>query len=146
MKIHELHPSEGARKKKKRVGRGNASGKGTYSARGIKGQKSRTGGRKGLILKGLRKTIKRIPKKRGFKSLKPSWDIVTLKTLDHYFDNGEIITIERLKEKSIIGRIKKGVKIIGKEAIKKKFQLEVHAISEGARKVIESHGGEIKLL
>ncbi len=58
VKIKEKNP-------KKRVGRGNASGKGSYSGRGLKGQRSRSGGKKGLKLRGLRRLSKRLPKLRG---------------------------------------------------------------------------------
>ncbi len=63
--LSNLQPKIGSRHRRKRVGRGNASGHGTYSGRGIKGQRSRSGGKKGLKLKGLRHNIKNFPKLRG---------------------------------------------------------------------------------
>ena len=77
--LHNLKRFAKSKKAKERIGRGNASGHGTYATRGLKGQKSRTGGRKGLIKKGLKTTLQRLPKNKGFKSLKLKEEIINLK-------------------------------------------------------------------
>ncbi|MCK4554160.1 hypothetical protein KAU19_04310, partial [Candidatus Parcubacteria bacterium] len=68
LRLHNIKPNKKAVKKRKRVGRGNASGHGTYSGRGIKGQRSRSGGKSGLKRLGMKMILRNIPKKRGFKS------------------------------------------------------------------------------
>ena len=84
LSLHTIKPSKGAAKKRKRVGRGNASGHGTYSTRGLKGQKSRSGV-SGLKRLGLKMTLSRIPKKRGFKSPKAKNQVVNLTDINENF-------------------------------------------------------------
>ncbi|PIY78798.1 MAG: 50S ribosomal protein L15, partial [Parcubacteria group bacterium CG_4_10_14_0_8_um_filter_35_7] len=86
LSLHNLKSRK--RKKRKRVGRGNASGHGTYSGRGLKGQKSRSGGKKGLKLKGFKVIIQNIPKTRGFKSIHPKMEIVNTGDLEKKFKEG----------------------------------------------------------
>lgn len=143
MQIHTLQPSKGSKRSKKRIGRGNASGKGTYSTRGIKGQRARSGGKSGLKLRGLRRTIKRIPKKRGFKSFLPNTPTITLRTINHYFDDGDVINLTQLRSKRLIGAMDKKVKIVAYGKLKKKVNIKDCAVSNGARKQIEAKGGSI---
>lgn len=146
MKLHQLHGASGARKKSKRVGRGNASGKGTYSGRGLKGQRSRTGGKKGLVLKGLRKTFKRIPKLRGFKSFQKKYVALTLGVVEHLFHEGEIVSRATLHAKRIIAKTSPRIKIIDRGGLTKKLSFEVDAISVGAKKKIEEKGGSVAIV
>src|SRR3989338_10160525 len=89
--LDNLKINFGAKKKRKRVGRGNASGHGTYSGRGLKGQRARSGGKKGLKLRGLKQLLKNKPKIGGFRSLKPKMAVVNLSDLENNFSAGEII-------------------------------------------------------
>ncbi len=146
LKLHNLKPAKGAKKKKKRLGRGNASGHGTYAARGMKGQRSRTGGKGGLKLKGLKNNIQSIPKLGGFTSLRPKLAIVNLKDLEKNFENNEVITAAKLAEKGLIKNTKPGVKVLGIGKVNKKFTLKVNKISDQARQAIEKAGGKIFLL
>lgn len=146
MKISDLQPTRGSKKRSKRVGRGNGSGKGTYSTRGMKGQRSRTGGRKGLKLRGLRATFKRIPKLRGFKSLSPKYTALTLRQLDKCFKDGEEVTMKKLLHRSLVEHSNSRIKIIDKGMTKKKLHLFVRAISSGARKKIELNGGTVTII
>ncbi len=90
--MHTLKPAKGSKFHSKRVGRGNASGKGTYSARGAKGQKARSGGRSGLKKIGVRRILLVTPKKRGFHSSFPRAKLVKLDDLQRLVKDGEVIT------------------------------------------------------
>jgi large subunit ribosomal protein L15 len=120
MQLHELKPTHKP-KKKKRIGRGGK--RGTYSGRGIKGQKSRAGRK---IRPEIRDFIKKIPKKRGYKfKAKPKPQIVNLKDLEKVFSvSGEkdtiIITPKALFKAGLIGKVdSRGVKILGKDEVVK---------------------------
>lgn len=139
LKLHELKTFKGAKKKKKRVGRGFY--RGTYSGRGQKGQRARSGGKKGLKKLGIKMMAKRIPKLKGFKSLKEKFEIVNLKDLEKKFEENEVIDIERLLAKNLIKRGKK-VKILGKGKLTKKFVVKAHAFSKKAKEEIEKIGGQ----
>jgi len=145
LKLYNLKPAWGAKKKKKRVGRGDSSGHGTYSTRGAKGQKARSGGKGGLKLKGLKGNILSIPKLGGFRSLKPKLAIVNLKDLENNFAAGEVITPAKLAEKGLVKSIKPGIKVLGMGTISKKLTLKVNKISESAKEAVEKAGGKVYL-
>ena len=128
LKLHNLKPAKGAKKRKKRVGRGNASGRGTYATRGLKGQRSRSGGKGGLKLRGMKANIQNIPKLGGFKSLKPKLKIINLKDLEKTFKDKEVITAAKLIEKGLLKNTKPGVKILGMCKISKKLTVRVDRI------------------
>lgn len=147
MQLHELRPKHKL-KKGKRVGRGGK--RGTYSGRGLKGQKAHAGRRLEPII---RRLIKRYPKLRGyrFKSRSPNPKsqliVLNLETLDKKFKTGEKITPEILLEKEIISTIKgrkPKVKILGKGEINKPLIVEGCQFSKKAREKIEKAGGQIK--
>ena len=147
MQLHQLKPIH-KRKTKKRVGRGGK--KGTYSGRGIKGQKARAGRKLQPII---RELIKRYPKLRGYKfkskvkRQKSKIVILNLNVLERKFDSGEKVTPEILLERRIIRKIKgkmPEVKILGKGELKKKLIIEDCEVSKGAREKIEKAGGTIK--
>lgn len=119
LNIHQLKPAPGATKKKKRVGRGNSSGHGTYSTRGLKGQKSRSGV-SGLKRLGMRQVLLRTPKYKGFKSKSPKAQVVNLSLLNEYFKDGDIISPETLLAKKIITTTKNKVKVLGNGDLKLK--------------------------
>lgn len=144
LNFHTIKPAKGSKHRKKRIGRGNASGHGTYSTRGMKGQKSRTGGRGGLKYKGMKQIILSIPKKRGFKSLEQKPEILNIDILDKKFDDGSKINPKILHEAKIISKIIKGVKILGNGETKKKFIIKGCSVSRSAKEKIEKAGGEIK--
>jgi len=134
-------------KKRKRVGRGNASGHGTYSTRGLKGQKARSGGRRGLKRLGLRMTLRGIPKKRGFSSLRPKAEVLNIKELEERFPDGATIDIKNLIQKGLVSkRGSKKVKILGEGRLSKKFTVKATSFSEAARKAIIQAGGSFIVL
>jgi large subunit ribosomal protein L15 len=142
MQLHQVF-SNTKQKNIKRVGRGGK--RGTYSGRGLKGQKSRSGAN---LRPGWRDLLKPVPKKRGFKFksilLKPA--IVNVGVLSDNFKDGEIVSPSSLMTKNLIarvgGRIPK-VKILGTGEIKKKIILKECLISTGAKNKIEKAGGKI---
>lgn len=142
--LHTLKPAMGSRKKRKRVGRGDGSGHGSYSCRGQKGQRSRAGGKGGLKLKGFRNIIQSIPKKRGFKSRQVRPEIVNLAQLQKKFKSGDAVSPETLLKKGLIDNIKGRVKILAKGEIKKKLTIERCALSDSAEKQIKKAGGYVK--
>ncbi len=140
--LHNLKRFAKSKKAKKRIGRGNASGHGTYATRGLKGQKSRTGGRKGLIKKGLKTTLQRLPKNKGFKSLKLKEEIINLKDLDKSFSAGAICQPKDYLEKGLIKSPRK-IKILGDGKLTKKLKVAAHQFSKTAKTAIIKAGGEV---
>jgi len=113
LSLHKIKPQKGSQKKRKRVGRGNASGHGTYSTKGLKGQKSRSGV-SNLKRLGMKQMLLRTPKKRGFNSLKEKDLIVNLERLNGIYKEGEAVTPKSLFEKGLIETPKAVIKILGK--------------------------------
>lgn len=132
-------------KKRKRVGRGNSSGHGTYCGRGVKGQNSRTGGgvRPGFE-GGQTPLIRRLPKLKGFKNpCKTLYQIVNVDILEKNFSDNDIVNLVSLFEKGIIKK-DLPVKILGNGELKKKLIVKVDKISAGAEEKIKSSGGSVE--
>lgn len=140
--LHKLKPAVGSKKTKKRIGRGLGS-TGSYSGRGVKGQRARSGGRSGLQLKGLRSLMLKIPKQGGFKSLKGKPSVVNVGTLDKNFSDGAIITPKILQKKNLVTEILHGVKILGDGEIKHGLVIKGCSASVVAAEKIKKAGGEI---
>lgn len=145
LELHNLKPSQGSRRGKKRLGRGNASGHGTTATRGTKGQRARQGGRKGLTQLGVKHFVARLPKVRGFKSFKKKIQAVNLSSLLNLPD-GTIVTNKLLANEKIIFDANSPVKIIGRGQFPKKLIFKVQAVSQGAREAIIAAGGQIELI
>src|SRR5689334_21025108 len=154
LNLSNLQPAQ-ERKDRKRVGRGLGSGKGRYSGRGIKGQKSRAGSHKmrAGFEGGQMPIYMRIGKSRGATS-KDAMPIgpfrtetvpVNLRDLDR-FEAGDEVTPETLVEKRLIKNTKTDVKLLGTGSVKTKLTVRVHAISATAREKIEAAGGTVELL
>ncbi len=143
LSLHTLKPSKGARHTSKRLGRGNASGKGSYSTKGIKGQRARQGGRKGLVQFGVKHFVARLPKVRGFQSFKPVTQVLSLGDLA-VFKNGATVTVNALKQKGLIASTNLPVKLIGVGKLKVALQVDLPRLSAGAREAIIKAGGSIK--
>ncbi len=144
MKQNELIPTYGANHRKKRVGRGNASGHGTFCGRGIKGQKSRTGSGPRLGFEGGQLSlIKRLPAKRGFTNIfKIEYEVVNVGNLN-VFESGAEITREILMRKGLIKSVRKPVKLLGTGEIDRPLQIRVDKYSASAKAKVESAGGTI---
>ena len=154
LNLSNLSPAQD-RVDRKRVGRGPGSGKGRYSGRGIKGQKSRAGSHKmrAGFEGGQMPIYMRIGKSRGSTS-KDAMPVgpfrtetvpVNLRDLDR-FDEGAEVTPETLVEKRILKNTKIDVKLLGMGDVTKKLTVRVHAISATAREKIEKAGGTVELL
>ena len=147
MRLHDLKPAEGARRERKRVGRGIGSGHGKTSGRGQKGQKARSGGgvRPGFE-GGQMPLIRRLPK-RGFTNIfKKEYAIVNVGTLEERFEDGTVITPEVLIESGIIKDVKDGVKILGDGDLSKKFTVKAHKFSQSAIEKIQAVGGKAEVI
>jgi large subunit ribosomal protein L15 len=154
LNLSSLEPAQ-ARKDRKRVGRGQGSGKGRYSGRGIKGQKSRAGSHKMRVgfAGGQMPIYMRLGKLRGATSkdampigpFRTSTVPVNVGALDA-FDDGAEVTPETLVERGVIKNTKTDVKLLGNGELKKKLTVRVHAISATAREKVEAAGGSVSLL
>ena len=142
MQLHTIQPS---RKKttKKRIGRGGS--RGTYSGRGMKGQKSRAGAHFEPII---RQLVKRYPKLRGYRAQMRTYlrQIITLTDIDKVLKDKDVITPKLLLEQKIISTMKgrmPRVKILGTGEVTKAFTIKGIEVSESAKKKIEKAGGKV---
>ncbi len=132
----------GSTKRSKRVGRGLSKG-GTYSGRGVKGQRARSGGRAGLQLKGIRTLMLKLPKRRGFNSLMPKPAVVNLRTISKVFGDGAMITPHSLAKKGLIADAHEGVKILAEGELTHKVTFKHCTVSAPAKEKIEKAGGTV---
>lgn len=147
MELHRLEKPKGSTKKKKRVGRGNASGWGTTATRGTKGQKSRSGGgvRRGFE-GGQMPLYRRLPK-RGFKNPNDKDYVpINVSLLQERFDENDSVTPETLKEKNIVKKTMDGIKILGHGELSKPLVVKAHKFSKKAIEKIQQAGGTIEEL
>lgn len=143
IELHQL-PSPNHRRKR-RVGRGAGSGRGTYAGRGLKGQRARSGGRRGLKVRGLKQFMMQMPKKRGFISHYPKLFVVNLSVLESHFQDGERVTEKQLIAKGLCPKLCKGVKILGTGKLNKKLKVEAAAFSASAKDAILNSGGSVEI-
>jgi len=142
LNLHNLPKDKSATDRKKRLGRGNASGSGNYSGRGMKGQKARSGGKSGLALRSIKSYLLRIPKTRGFRSLKTKMAVVNVVDLDKHFNNEANINARDMLKAGLIATIINGVKILSNGKLNKQFTIEANAFSAAAKAQIEKAGGK----
>jgi len=140
--LHNIKPAAGSKKTKKRVGRGLGS-TGSYSGRGVKGQRARSGGRDGLQKLGLRSLMLKLPKNRGFKSLKGKPAVVNVGILAKHFADGATVTPKLIIAKQLVRSIEHGVKVLGEGEIKHRLVIKSCTVSESAKEKITKAGGEI---
>ncbi len=146
MRIHELSPAEGSRKKRKRVGRGPGSGHGKTSCRGHKGQKSRSGGGPRPGFEGGQMPLQRRLPKRGFNNIfKKSYSIVNIKDLSRFAPNSSIDS-ESLRKAGLVKKEKDGIKLLGNGEISHPLVIQVHKVSKTAKEKIEASGGKVEVL
>lgn len=147
LRLHNLKPAPGATKRRKRVGRGEASGKGKTSGKGHKGQTARAGGSIRIGFEGGQMPIYRQLPKRGFnnKQFKTVFGLVNLDTLEASFDAGATVNEAALRERGILKGRFDGVKVLGRGEISKALSLEVDHVSASAREKIEKAGGSVSL-
>jgi large subunit ribosomal protein L15 len=143
MMLEKLSPNPASKKKRKRVGRGDGSGYGTYSGRGCKGQKSRAGYKMRPGFEGGQlPLIKRLPEKRGFTNIfRKEYSTVNIGQLG-VFESGSKITPEKLVEAGIVKSLKHPVKILAGGEITHPLTIKAHRFSAAAKAKIEAAGGK----
>ena len=144
---HNLRPPAGATHKRKRVGRGDGSGHGSYSGKGCKGQKARSGGGVRLGFEGGQLAlIKRLPRKRGFVNIfRTEYSIVNVGELKAFSANAEI-TPKELLDIGLIRSFKYPVKILGDGKIDRPLIVKANIFSGAAEKKIVAAGGKVEAI
>ncbi|WP_243292402.1 50S ribosomal protein L15 [Bacillus sp. FJAT-47783] len=146
MKLHELQPAEGSRKKRNRVGRGIGSGNGKTAGKGHKGQNARSGGgvRPGFE-GGQTPLFRRLPK-RGFTNInRKEYSVVNLAKLNR-FEDGTEVTPELLLETGVVSKLNAGIKILGDGKLEKKLTVKANKFSTSAKEAIEAAGGTAEVI
>ena len=147
MDLSTLSPAAGARKKRKRVGRGPASGTGKTSGRGHKGQKSRSGYSRRAGFEGGQMPLHRRLPKRGFRhSSRHPQAGINVDVLDRAFSDGDEVTAATVFERNLAKSVKGGIKILGRGELTKKLTVKTEGISASAREKIEGAGGTVELV
>lgn len=152
MHIGDLRPPPGAKKKRKRVGRGMASGHGKTSGRGMKGQKARGSVRLGFE-GGQTPLYRRLRKRRGVSQaarnigiFRRTYAQVNVGRLEERFDAGTVVTPELLRERRIVRKLGDGVRILGDGQLTKALTVRAHHFSAAARAKIEAAGGTAEVI
>ncbi len=146
MQLHDLKPLKGARKKRKRIGRGNSSGHGGTSTRGHKGQNSRSGGGTRPGFEGGQMPLQRRIPKRGFTNIfRKEFAILNLSQLERLTGVDEVDP-ELLQSRGIIKRLGAGLKILANGEIQRPLRVKAHKFSKKAVEKIRAAGGEIEIL
>lgn len=148
MKLHTLKPAEGSTHKEKRIGRGEASGKGGTSTQGNKGGQSRAGYSRKNGFEGGQMPIQRRVPKRGFKNNnKITYAVFNLGQIDQLQEKYAFpeFSVENLYINGLISKTEK-VKVLGTGELKSKLAFKVNAISEKAKAAIEAAGGSIEIV
>lgn len=146
MKLHELKPADGSRKKEVRVGRGTGSGVGKTSGRGHKGQKARAGGGVRPGFEGGQMPIYRRLPKRGFKNIwAKEYAEVNVETLNR-FEDGATVDAVALVEEGILKNVRDGIRILGGGEITKKLTVKAQGFTKTAIQKIEAAGGKTEVI
>ncbi len=145
MRQNELSPAPGSKKSRKRVGRGDGSGHGTYSGRGCKGQKSRAGFKVRPGFEGGQlPLIKRLPQKRGFVNIfRTEYSTISINKLN-MFESGSEVTPERLVAAGLVKSLRHPVKILADGDINYPLLVKAHKFSTAAKAKIEAAGGRVE--
>jgi large subunit ribosomal protein L15 len=145
MRIEELKPAPGSRKRGKRVGRGIGSGRGKTSSRGQKGQMARSNGKGAGFEGGQMPLIRRVPK-RGFTNpFRTPYAVVNVASLEA-LEGIDEVTVDLLRERGLIRKSAERVKVLGEGDLTRAVKVQVHAVSESARAKIEAAGGTVDLV
>ena len=147
MKLHELKKNEGATFARKRVGHGPGSGLGKTSGKGHKGQKARSGASINPVFEGGQSPLYRRLHKRGFTNAKFKTRYATINVSDlNKFNDGDVVTLELLKEKGIIKKELAGLKVLGDGELEKKLTVKANRFSSKAVTKIENAGGTAEVI
>jgi large subunit ribosomal protein L15 len=145
MKLHHLRPGDGAKRPRRRVGRGRAGVRGKTAGRGTKGYLARHNSRIGFE-GGQMPIQRRVPKLKGFTNPnRVEWAVVNVERLGQAFDARTNVTPELLRERGLV-RKALPVKVLGNGELNKPLTVSAHAVSESARGKIEGAGGRVEIL
>jgi large subunit ribosomal protein L15 len=146
MKLEDLRPHDGAKKKRKRIGRGPGSGHGRTATKGAKGQIARSGGTKGKGFEGGQMPLtRRIPKK-GFKNpFRKEYAVVKVGDLALFKDTGKA-GVEDFTQRGLVAKLKDGIKLLADGDLDFAIKVTVHKASKQAIEKIRSRGGEVEVL
>lgn len=146
MRIEDLKPAVGCRKRNKRVGRGIGSGHGKTSCKGHKGQKARSGGGKGAGFEGGQMPLQRRIPKRGFKNyFAKEYAVINLKDLAK-IEGVDVITPEVLLDRGIIKKVRDGVKVLSDGEIQRPVTIKAKIFSAAAAAKIAAAGGKAETI
>jgi len=147
MELHDLHPAPGAKRQRKRVGRGPGSGNGKTAGRGHKGQKSRSGySRRYGFEGGQMPLVRRIPK-RGFTNIfRVEFQVVNFRDLERVFSEGDTVSPESLIEKGLVRGGNRPIKVLADGDLSKKLIVQAQKFSGAARAGIEKAGGRCEVV
>ena len=147
MKLHDLHPTEGSRRPRKRVGRGDSSGLGRTCGRGEKGQMSRSGASHRPYFEGGQIPLFRRLPKRGFKSLNhKEYNLVNTRTLEEFCDANAVVDIAFLREKGVVGKSDLPLKVLADGELSKALTIKASKFSKSAKAKIEAAGGTCEVI
>ncbi|MGI6146334.1 MAG: 50S ribosomal protein L15 [Firmicutes bacterium] len=147
MRLEDLRPPFGAKRERKRVGRGHGSGWGKTSGRGQKGQLSRSGGGKRFGFEGGQTPIYRRLPKRGFNNkFKVEYAVVNIADLEERFSAGDVVTVEALKELGLVRGYDVKVKVLGDGELTKSLTVQANKFSESAVEKIKAAGGSAEVV
>jgi len=147
MELYDLKPAPGAKRGRKRVGRGPGSGSGKTAGKGHKGQKSRSGySRRYGFEGGQMPLVRRLPK-RGFTNIfRVEFQVINLRDLERVFADGDAVSPEALLEKGLVRRVRQPIKVLGDGELTKKLVVQAHKFSASARTGIENAGGSCEVV
>jgi large subunit ribosomal protein L15 len=146
MRLGQLKNTEGARKKRKRIGCGSGSGHGKTACRGSKGQKARSGVSIPAWFEGGQMPLqRRVPKRGFFNKFKTQYQIINVRDLQGFPENAEI-NMDSLLDKGLVKKVRVPVKLLGVGELKHPVKIFVHACSSKAKEVVEKAGGEVRII
>jgi large subunit ribosomal protein L15 len=146
MRLEDLQPHEGAKKSRKRIGRGPGSGHGRTAGKGTKGQRARAGSGKGHSFEGGQLPLTRRIPKRGFKNpFRKEYTLIKISDLEFFRESGAA-SIEALIETGLVTKLKDGVKLLSNGEIDFAIKIQVHKASKRAVEKIQAAGGEVEVL
>ena len=147
MKLHELSPVEGSKKKSKRIGRGHGSGWCKTAGKGHKGQKARSGGSIRPGFEGGQMPLQRRVPKRGFNNIFAKNVVaINLSVLNRKFNDGDTVDAEALMTAGVVKNSFDAIKVLGNGKLEKKLTVKVSAFSESAKAAIEAAGGKAEVI
>jgi large subunit ribosomal protein L15 len=147
MRLNDLSPASGSKKRKKRIGRGPGSGHGGTSCKGHKGQKARSGASIRPGFEGGQMPLHRRAPKRGFNNIfKKQYEVINVKDLERFKALASVVDIDVLKNSGLIKCEKNLIKVLGDGEINFPIQIKVNGTTKTAREKIEAAGGSIELV